>query len=466
MKMKSVIAGRVDGAARARPHDQPDLRDHARALDVAHEDVAVGAERDDALLDPRAARVVDADHRAADLGGQVHDLAHLLGHDLAQRAAEDGEVLGEDADPAAVDRAVAGDDRVAPRRGSWPCRSRACGGARTCRAPGTSPGPAASRSARARCTCRGRAASPRPRARSGSPPRAAPRAGRASRRRSRGCAGAGSWGRGSLFARLVTVMRFAPSSRPGLRAARRPADRALPLGAHVRHALPARPLLAARRADRADRPRRRRRARVRTCLRARSVLEVPARSCGLTASGVAPSGERQHHARGRARAARRDAQGGCRVLAEPARGRPATSRSAPQAQLEHDSRPWARPARRPRSRSSGARPGRSACAVTVRSRTRSVTGRAVGGAVGRRRRGVTVAAERAVVGDGGGRRRAVVCPSPSPSGQRHGRCSGKAGLRRGVAWRVEHDVVDADLADDPRVQRRSSGRRRPRRSNR
>ena len=105
----------VDGAAGAGAHDQRDLRDHARAPDVAHEHVAVGAERDDALLDPRAARVVDPDHRAADLGRQVHDLAHLLGHHLAERAAEDREVLGEDADAAAVDRAVAGHHRVAPR---------------------------------------------------------------------------------------------------------------------------------------------------------------------------------------------------------------------------------------------------------------------------------------------------------------------------------------------------------------
>ena len=75
------------------------------ALDVADEDVAVGAERDDALLDPRAAGVVDADHGRADLGGEVHDLAHLLGHHLAERAAEDREVLAEDEDGAAVDRA-------------------------------------------------------------------------------------------------------------------------------------------------------------------------------------------------------------------------------------------------------------------------------------------------------------------------------------------------------------------------
>ena len=84
------------------------------ALDVADEDVAVGAERDDALLDPRAAGVVDADHRRADLGGQVHDLAHLLRHHLAERAAEDREVLAEDEHRAAVDRPVAGDHGVAP----------------------------------------------------------------------------------------------------------------------------------------------------------------------------------------------------------------------------------------------------------------------------------------------------------------------------------------------------------------
>jgi hypothetical protein len=43
----------------------------------------------------------------------IHDLAHLLGHDLAQRAAEDREVLAEDADAATVDRAVARHDGVA-----------------------------------------------------------------------------------------------------------------------------------------------------------------------------------------------------------------------------------------------------------------------------------------------------------------------------------------------------------------
>ena len=182
--------GRVDGAAGARAHDQADLRDDAGALDVADEDVAVGAERDDALLDPRAARVVDADDRAADLGGQVHDLAHLLGHDLAERAAEDREVLAEDADRAAVDRAVAGDDGVAPGPVLLHVEVVRCGGGRTCRAPGTSPGRAASRSARGRSACPWRAASPPPRGSVCAACCAAPRAARASPRRSPGSSAA------------------------------------------------------------------------------------------------------------------------------------------------------------------------------------------------------------------------------------------------------------------------------------
>src|SRR5919198_4273424 len=104
----------VDGAAGAGPHDYADLRDHAGALHVANEDVAVSAERHDALLDAGAPGVVEADHGAADLGRQIHDLAHLLGHHLAERAAEDGEVLREDADLATVDLAVARDHGVAP----------------------------------------------------------------------------------------------------------------------------------------------------------------------------------------------------------------------------------------------------------------------------------------------------------------------------------------------------------------
>ena len=73
------------------------------------------------------------DDRAAGLDRQVHDLGDLLAVHLAQRAAEDREVLGEHAHLAAVDRAVAGDHAVAVRAvllqaeggGAVPCQRRA-----------------------------------------------------------------------------------------------------------------------------------------------------------------------------------------------------------------------------------------------------------------------------------------------------------------------------------------------------
>src|SRR5262249_21742031 len=59
--------GGVHRAARARPHDQADLRDDPGREHVPAEDLGEQAERDHALLDPGAAAVVDADYRAADL---------------------------------------------------------------------------------------------------------------------------------------------------------------------------------------------------------------------------------------------------------------------------------------------------------------------------------------------------------------------------------------------------------------
>ena len=104
--------GGVDRAAGARAHDHADLRDDARRLHVAVEDAAVAVEADDALLDAGAGAVVDADDRGPDLEGQVHQLVDLVGEDLAERAAEHGEVLREDEDLAPVDRAPAADDAV------------------------------------------------------------------------------------------------------------------------------------------------------------------------------------------------------------------------------------------------------------------------------------------------------------------------------------------------------------------
>ena len=104
---------RVDRAAGARPHDQRDLRHHARGQHVALEDLGVAGQGGDAFLDAGAAGIVQADHRSADLDRLVHDLADLLGMGLGERAPEDREILAEHEDQPAVDGAVARHHAVA-----------------------------------------------------------------------------------------------------------------------------------------------------------------------------------------------------------------------------------------------------------------------------------------------------------------------------------------------------------------
>src|SRR5437667_7998052 len=84
-------------------------------MDVSPEDLGVTGERDHALLNSSASGIVDPDQRAAELQSEIHHLADLLGEDLAQGAAEDGEVLREDKDLPAEDRSVAGDHGVPVR---------------------------------------------------------------------------------------------------------------------------------------------------------------------------------------------------------------------------------------------------------------------------------------------------------------------------------------------------------------
>jgi len=93
-------------------HDDADLGNHARGQGVLEEDIRVAAEGRDALLNPRAAGVEQADDRRADLQRLALDLQDLLGVRARQGAAEHGEVLGEDEDDAAIDAAPAGDDAV------------------------------------------------------------------------------------------------------------------------------------------------------------------------------------------------------------------------------------------------------------------------------------------------------------------------------------------------------------------
>ena len=63
-------------------------------------------------MDAGPSALVEANQRSACGHGELLERDHFLAVDLAQRAAEDGAVLGEDADLAAVDGAEAGDDAV------------------------------------------------------------------------------------------------------------------------------------------------------------------------------------------------------------------------------------------------------------------------------------------------------------------------------------------------------------------
>ena len=107
--------GGIHRAARARPHDGADLRDHAAGQRVAQENIGVTGERGHAFLDARAAGIVQADDRRAGAHGQIHDFADFQRVGFRERAAENGEVLRENINQAAVDAAESGDKAVARR---------------------------------------------------------------------------------------------------------------------------------------------------------------------------------------------------------------------------------------------------------------------------------------------------------------------------------------------------------------
>ena len=79
------------------------------ALRLRHE----AAERQHAFLDPRAARVVQADDGRAKIHREIHDLHDLRGVGFGKRSAEDREVLREGEHLAAVNQTMPGDDTVA-----------------------------------------------------------------------------------------------------------------------------------------------------------------------------------------------------------------------------------------------------------------------------------------------------------------------------------------------------------------
>src|SRR5579863_2629997 len=104
---------RIHSAARARPHYGGNLRHDSAIQRVAQEYVGVAGQRHHAFLNAGAAGIVEADDGRAHLGGEVHDLDDFSGVRFGERAAEHGEILGEDVDQAALDAAIAGDEAVA-----------------------------------------------------------------------------------------------------------------------------------------------------------------------------------------------------------------------------------------------------------------------------------------------------------------------------------------------------------------
>ncbi len=111
--MKSVIAGEYTAPPAHGPSTAEICGIDPRCQRVPEKNLGVAAQRDDALLDARAAGVVEADHRRAVAHRQIHDLADLLRERFGERPAEHGEVLREDVDEPAVDAAVSRDDAVA-----------------------------------------------------------------------------------------------------------------------------------------------------------------------------------------------------------------------------------------------------------------------------------------------------------------------------------------------------------------
>ena len=105
--------GRINRAAGARSENSRDLRDNARSEDVALEDFGITGQTVHALLDTRAARIVDSDHRSPVFHRHIHHFADLSGEGFGQRTAEHGEILREHVYLTAVDRTVAGYDAVA-----------------------------------------------------------------------------------------------------------------------------------------------------------------------------------------------------------------------------------------------------------------------------------------------------------------------------------------------------------------
>ncbi len=88
------------------------MRDDAGCLDIALEDISVTRQAFNTFLNTRAARIIKANHRCADLHRLIHDLGDLARMCTRKCAAEHSKILRENKDQTAIDRAVTGDDTI------------------------------------------------------------------------------------------------------------------------------------------------------------------------------------------------------------------------------------------------------------------------------------------------------------------------------------------------------------------
>src|SRR3546814_20107284 len=82
-------------AARARPHDETELRHHARSEHVPLEHLGIAAERRHDFLNTHAARIVQPDTRRAALHRPVNELADVLRVPYRPRTPKHGEDLSK-----------------------------------------------------------------------------------------------------------------------------------------------------------------------------------------------------------------------------------------------------------------------------------------------------------------------------------------------------------------------------------
>ena len=101
---------RIHSAARARSHDNGNLRNDAARRRVAEENSRVTRKCVDCLLNACAARIVNADKRCAHLHRQIHDFPNFVRVFFAERAALNREVLRERVNKSPVNSAVTRDD--------------------------------------------------------------------------------------------------------------------------------------------------------------------------------------------------------------------------------------------------------------------------------------------------------------------------------------------------------------------